>query len=218
MYPPKSQYAHYCGVLSVIPSLNLQLFVYRVLIKMSNLTLLIRSAGKLQRSACQLQKSFSTSSFCKSGDFRPEGCQSGRFTDIGTRRIFTSEHDMFREVCRKFYQEEVVPFHGEWEEAGQVSRELWLKAGERGLLGTNTGEEFGGIGGDWLSAAIVHEEQGYSNCSGPGFALHSDIVMPYLTKYGTPDQIAKYIPAMTAGKKIGAIAMTEPGAGSDLQV
>merc|ERR1712142_430652 len=66
-------------------------------------------------------------------------------------------------------------------------------------------------------ACIVHEEQGYVNCSGPGFALHSDIVMPYITNYGTPEQIEKYIPDMTAGKKIGAIAMTEPGAGSDLQ-
>jgi len=148
---------------------------------------------------------------------RIENFQSGRFTDIGTRRIFSEEHDMFRESVRKFFQDEVMPYHAQWEEDGQVSRECWEKAGEWGLLGTNTPEKFGGIGGDWLSAAIVHEEQGYSNCSGPGFALHSDIVMPYITNYGTPEQIEKYIPDMTAGKKIGAIAMTEPGAGSDLQ-
>ena len=185
---------------------------------MSNASLMLRSAARLHKSARILQKNFSTSSVCKSEDFRAEGFQSGRFTDIGTRRIFSPEHDMFRETCRKFFQEEVAPYHGEWEEAGQVSREVWQKAGESGLLGVNTPEEHGGIGGDWLSACIVHEEQGYVNCSGPGFALHSDIVMPYITSYGTPDQIAKYIPAMTAGKKIGAIAMTEPGAGSDLQV
>ena len=185
---------------------------------MSNLSLMLRSAGRLQKGVTQLQKCFSTSSVCKSEDFRREGFQSGRFTDIGTRRIFTPEHDMFRESCRKFFQEEVAPYHEQWEEDGQVSRDVWLKAGETGLLGVNTPEEHGGIGGDWLSAAIVHEEQSYVNCSGPGFALHSDIVMPYITKYGTPEQIAKYIPDMTAGKRIGAIAMTEPGAGSDLQV
>uniref|UniRef100_H2YUL4 Long-chain-acyl-CoA dehydrogenase n=1 Tax=Ciona savignyi TaxID=51511 RepID=H2YUL4_CIOSA len=148
---------------------------------------------------------------------RKEGFQSGRFIDIATRQIFNEEHDMFRESVRKFYQDEVVPYHDQWEADGQVSREVWLKAGEMGLLGVNTSADHGGIGGDWLSAAIVHEEQGYINCSGPGFALHSDIVMPYITKYGTPEQIEKYIPDMTAGKKIGAIAMTEPGAGSDLQ-
>lgn len=150
-------------------------------------------------------------------EFRREGFQSGRFTDIGTRRIFSAEHDMFRESARQFFAQEVVPHHAAWEEAGEVDRECWLKAGEWGLLGTNTPEEHGGIGGDWLSACIVHEEQGYVNCSGPGFALHSDIVMPYITNYGTAEQIEKYIPDMTAGRKIGAIAMTEPGAGSDLQ-
>ena len=179
---------------------------------------MLQSVTRLHKSARVLSKSLSTSSVYKSEDFRPEGFQSGRFTDIGTRRIFSPEHDMFRETCRKFYQEEVLPHHEKWEEEGQVSKDLWLKAGESGLLGVNTPEEHGGIGGDWLSACIVHEEQGYVNCSGPGFALHSDIVMPYITNYGTPDQIAKYIPAMTAGQKIGAIAMTEPGAGSDLQV
>ncbi|KAA0196737.1 hypothetical protein HAZT_HAZT009024 [Hyalella azteca] len=104
-----------------------------------------------------------------------------------------------------------------WEENGQVSRELWLKAGEAGLLGTDTPAEHGGIGGDFKDAAIIMEELMYVNCSGPGFPLHSQIVMPYITHYGTTDQIEKFIPDMVAGKKIGAIAMTEPGAGSDLQ-
>ncbi|XP_002126870.2 long-chain specific acyl-CoA dehydrogenase, mitochondrial-like isoform X1 [Ciona intestinalis] len=175
---------------------------------------MLRSVSKLRLG--QLKQLFSTSSAAAS-EFRKEGFQSGRFTDIGTRQIFNEDHDMFRESVRKFFQEEVLPYHDQWEEEGQVSRELWLKAGDMGILGVNTPEEHGGIGGDWLSAAIVHEEQGYVNCSGPGFALHSDIVMPYITKYGTPEQIEKYIPDMTAGKKIGAIAMTEPGAGSDLQ-
>lgn len=162
-------------------------------------------------------RSIFTSPVVSSDVLRPEPCQSSRMTDIGTRRIFSSEHDMFRETARRFFQDEVAPNHSKYELEGQVDRECWLRAGETGLLGVAIDAEKGGIGGDWLSAAIVHEEQGYVNCSGPGFALHSDIVMPYITKYGTPEQIEKYIPDMTAGKKIGAIAMTEPSAGSDLQ-
>ncbi|PVD35962.1 hypothetical protein C0Q70_02931 [Pomacea canaliculata] len=137
--------------------------------------------------------------------------------DIGIRRIFSEDHDMFRQTARRFFQEEVVPFHAEWEKNGQVSKEVWEKAGTTGLLGVNTPEEFGGLGGDYLMANIVQEEQAYVNCTGPGFALHSDIVMPYITHIGTKEQIEKFIPRMTAGTCIGAIAMTEPGAGSDLQ-
>lgn len=191
---------------------------------MALVTAALRNACRRPLTTNSARKIFTTSKVNQLADeelevaaFRPENFQSGRFTDIGTRRIFSEEHDMFRESVRKFFQEEVAPYHAEWEKAGQVSRECWLKAGEWGLLGTNTAEEHGGIGGDWLSACIVHEEQGYVNCSGPGFALHSDIVMPYITNYGTPEQIENYIPDMTAGRKIGAIAMTEPGAGSDLQ-
>uniref|UniRef100_A0A6I8S8J9 Acyl-CoA dehydrogenase long chain n=1 Tax=Xenopus tropicalis TaxID=8364 RepID=A0A6I8S8J9_XENTR len=155
----------------------------------------------------------------KSSDERPrlETSQAKSLMDIGTRRIFSSDHDIFRESARKFFQQEVVPYHAEWEKAGQVSRNLWEKAGQQGLLGTSTPEEHGGIGGDILSSAIVWEEQMYVNCTGPGFSLHSDIVMPYISRYGSKSQVEKYIPQMTAGKCIGAIAMTEPGAGSDLQ-
>ena len=98
-----------------------------------------------------------------------------------------------------------------------MSRELWEKAGEQGLLGVDTPAEAGGIGGDFKDAAIIMEEQSYINCSGPGFALHSQIVLPYIFKYGTPEQIERLVPDLVSGKKIGAIAMTEPGAGSDLQ-
>lgn len=124
---------------------------------------------------------------------------------------------MFRESVRRFFQEEIVPHHAQWEKDGQISREAWEKAGANGLLGVNTAEKYGGIGGDFLSTMIVAEEQMYANCSGPGFALHSDIVMPYLAHYGTPEQVERFVPAMVAGKCITAIAMTEPGAGSDLQ-
>ncbi|CAN9498131.1 unnamed protein product [Ophioblennius macclurei] len=148
---------------------------------------------------------------------RPETSTAKTMMDIGTRRIFTEDHDLFRRSVRRFFQEEVVPYHTEWEKAGQVSREVWEKAGKQGLLGVTTPVEHGGIGGDLFSAAIVWEEQMYCNCSGPGFNLHSDIVMPYIANYGNKEQIERFIPEMTAGKCISAIAMTEPGAGSDLQ-
>ncbi|KAF7654642.1 hypothetical protein LDENG_00067000, partial [Lucifuga dentata] len=148
---------------------------------------------------------------------RPETSSAKTLMDIGTRRIFNEEHDVFRESVRRFFQKEVVPYHKEWEKAGQVSREVWEKAGEQGMLGIMVPEEHGGIGGDLFSTVVVWEELMYSNCSGPGFTLHSDIVIPYIINYCTKAQIERFIPNMIAGKCIGAIAMTEPGAGSDLQ-
>ncbi|MEE6490989.1 hypothetical protein FKM82_016068 [Ascaphus truei] len=149
--------------------------------------------------------------------FRQETSHAKTLMDIGTRRIFSGDHDIFRQSARRFFQQEVVPHHAQWEKDGQVSREVWEKAGQQGLLGTSIPEEHGGIGGDILSSAIVWEEQMYVNCTGPGFSLHSDIVMPYISRYGSKSQVQRYIPDMSAGKCIGAIAMTEPGAGSDLQ-
>ncbi|KAM9736898.1 long-chain specific acyl-CoA dehydrogenase, mitochondrial isoform 2-T2 [Dama dama] len=151
------------------------------------------------------------------GKERLETSSAKKLTDIGTRRIFSLEHDIFRESVRKFFQEEVIPYHAEWEKAGKVSRELWEKAGKQGLLGISIADLHGGTGGDLFSSAIVWEEQAYSNCTGPGFNIHSDIVMPYIANYGSEEQIKRFIPEMVAGKCIGAIAMTEPGAGSDLQ-
>ncbi|KAA0203797.1 hypothetical protein HAZT_HAZT000560 [Hyalella azteca] len=119
-----------------------------------------------------------------------------------------------------------VLFSRRWEVDGQVSREVWRRAGELGFLGMNFPVEIGGNGGDFLDASIFIEEQfshhpprflGYAQSSGPGFLLHSHIVMPYITRYGTPEQISRYLPDMVAGNKISALAMTEPGAGSDLQ-
>ena len=150
---------------------------------------------------------------------RQETSQTPSLLDIGARRIFNAEHDAFRRTCRQFFAEEVSPYHAEWEEAGMVPRELWTKAGAIGLLGVNAPEEYGGLGADKLYASITHEEQCYAKGSptGPGFALHSDIVMPYLIHYGTEAQKQRYLPSMCAGELFGAIAMTEPGAGSDLQ-
>ncbi|KAI8778426.1 long-chain specific acyl-CoA dehydrogenase mitochondrial [Biomphalaria glabrata] len=148
---------------------------------------------------------------------RLDPCQSASMLDIGTRRIFNEEHDIFRQTVRRFMVDEVVPNHPKWEEDGQVSKEVWQKAGTMGFLGIDTPEEHGGIGGDFITSSIVMEEQSYCNCSGLGWALHSHIVMPYISHYGNKEQIEKFLPKMTAGQCIGAIAMTEPGAGSDLQ-
>jgi len=111
----------------------------------------------------------------------------------------------------------VAPYHAQWEKDGQVSRELWRKAGAAGFLCTGMPVEYGGAGGDFLYAAILSEEFARRMFSGPGFRLHSDIVAPYILHYGGEAQKRKWLPAMARGEVITAIAMTEPGAGSDLQ-
>ena len=130
---------------------------------------------------------------------------------------YTPEHQMFRDTCRRFFEKEVTPFHMKWEEEGVVPRELWRKAGEQGLLGMTMPEEYGGAGADFLYSAILIEEQGRALASGPAFSLHNDIVVPYLLHYGTEEQKKKWIPKACSGELVTAIAMTEPGTGSDLQ-
>lgn len=148
---------------------------------------------------------------------RLEPQQANKLTDIGIRKIFEHEHDMYRETCRKFYDEEVKPYHDQWEEDGNVSREVWKKAGEQGMLCVSAPEKYGGLELDCLYAAVHWEEQAYSNCLGPGFFLHNEIAFPYFLHYGSEEQKQRYLPAMIKGDIITAIAMTEPGAGSDLQ-
>jgi len=132
--------------------------------------------------------------------------------------FFTEEHDMFRESVRKFCEEEVVPHHAEWEKAGQVPKDLWLKAGENGFLCWEVEEELGGLGlRDFRYNMILSEELIRVNASGPGFALQNDVILPYFQNYATPEQKAKYLPKMVSGELIVSIAMTEPNTGSDLQ-
>ena len=152
-------------------------------------------------------------------EYRLETSQSSTMTDFGVRRIFTDEHDEFRSTCRKFWSDHVVPHHAAWEEQGHVGREVWKLAGEYGLLGINCPDEYGGVGADILHAAVSWEEQAYAlgAPSGPGFSLHSDIVIPYILHMGTASQKRRYLPHLVAGDMISAIAMTEAGAGSDLQ-
>jgi alkylation response protein AidB-like acyl-CoA dehydrogenase len=133
------------------------------------------------------------------------------------RTIFTEEHDLYRAAAREFFEKEVAPFHDEWEHAGVVPRELWEKAGSQGHLAHAVPEAYGGAGvTDFRFPAILTEEQGRVLASGPGFGVHSDIVIPYLLEVGTEEQKQRWLPGMVAGTTIGAIAMTEPGTGSDL--
>ncbi|NCZ59448.1 MAG: acyl-CoA dehydrogenase [Betaproteobacteria bacterium] len=133
------------------------------------------------------------------------------------RELFREEHELYRQTTRRFLEQEVVPHHDRWEDQGHVDREVWLKAGALGLLCPTMPEEFGGSGVDRLYSVVLMEEIARVNATGLGFGLHSDIVAPYLLHYGSAEQKQHYLPAMARGEIIGAIAMTEPSAGSDLQ-
>jgi alkylation response protein AidB-like acyl-CoA dehydrogenase len=135
-----------------------------------------------------------------------------------TRDIFEPEHEDFRQTVRTFFEKEVVPNHEQWEKDGIVPRELWLKAGEAGLLCFDVAEEYGGPGiDDFRFNMIVSEEQTRTGASGPGFSVHTDIIVPYISSLGTDEQKQRWLPGCVTGELITAIAMTEPGAGSDLQ-
>ncbi|MCO7554857.1 acyl-CoA dehydrogenase family protein [Metapseudomonas otitidis] len=133
------------------------------------------------------------------------------------RTLFSPEHELFRDSVRRFLEEEAVPFHHQWEKDGHVDRALWNKAGEAGLLCSHIPEAYGGVGADFLYSTVVIEEIGRLGLTGIGFSLHSDIVAPYILHYGSEEQKEKYLPRLVSGELVTAIAMTEPGAGSDLQ-
>ncbi|MFZ2663668.1 MAG: acyl-CoA dehydrogenase family protein [Rhodoferax sp.] len=133
------------------------------------------------------------------------------------RTLFGEEHELFRDQARRFLAEEVIPHHAGWETDGIVPRAVWRKAGAAGLLCPAIPEQYGGGGGTRLHSAVLIEEISRVGTSGLGFGLHSDIVAPYILAYGTEAQKRSWLPKMATGEVIGAIAMTEPGAGSDLQ-
>ena len=133
------------------------------------------------------------------------------------RTVFESEHEMFRDSFRKFLLEEAVPFHEQWEKDGQVSHDFWKKAGAQGYLCPTVPEAYGGSEADFRYNAVVSEEVANFGLTGIGFNLHSDIAVPYLMAYGTEEQKHKYLPGCISGEIVTAIAMTEPGTGSDLQ-
>jgi alkylation response protein AidB-like acyl-CoA dehydrogenase len=133
------------------------------------------------------------------------------------RTLFTPEHDAFRDSVRRFMNEEVVPHDERWNEQGYVDREVWKKAGANGYLCASMPEAYGGADADKLYSVILMEEQARANNSSLGFGLHSEIVAPYLLHFGNDHIKSTYLPPMSRGEMIGAIAMSEPAAGSDLQ-
>ncbi len=132
------------------------------------------------------------------------------------RTLFSADHQTFRTAFRTFLEREVKPHQAKWREEGSVSREVWRKAGQQGFLCPWLEEKWGGPGGDFLHSAIVMEELACAYESGFAMALHSDIVVPYLASYGSDEQKSRWLPGCASGELITAIAMTEPGTGSDL--
>ncbi len=129
----------------------------------------------------------------------------------------SDELKIFRESARKFFENECKPHLARWDEQGHVDRELWHKAGAQGFLCASIPEEYGGGGGHFGYEKVLIEEQGRALCSSFGASLHSGIVAHYILAYGTEEQKRRWLPKMATGELVGAIAMTEPGTGSDLQ-
>jgi acyl-CoA dehydrogenase len=132
------------------------------------------------------------------------------------RALFRDEHEVFRRSFRTFLQREVVPHQDRWREAGIVDREAWRKAGAAGFLCAWLDEEWGGQGGDFLHSVVIMEELAAIHDSGFALSLHSDICVPYLEAFGTAEQKRRWLPGCASGELVTAIAMTEPGTGSDL--
>ena len=146
--------------------------------------------------------------------------QSGAIRPLNNmlpRTLFNAEHAAFRETVRKFYEKEVVPNIEKYESQQHVDRDLWHKAGAMGLLCPTMPEAYGGSGVDRLYSMILIEEQAYAMDSATGFSLHSDIVANYINNFGNEEQKQYWLPKMASGETVTAIAMTEPGTGSDLQ-
>ncbi|MCZ4551437.1 acyl-CoA dehydrogenase family protein [Gordonia rubripertincta] len=133
------------------------------------------------------------------------------------RRLFEADHDAFRESFRRFLDSKAVPFVEEWESAGVTPRDFWKQAGALGFLGFEAPAEFGGVGiRDFRYNAVIQEEVAASGIATDGFALHNDILAPYLIEYADDEQRARWLPGFVSGDMVTAIAMTEPGTGSDL--
>ncbi len=133
------------------------------------------------------------------------------------RQLFSPEHEAFRDSFRRFIDKEIAPFHEQWEDQGFVDREVWRKAGANGFLCMSMPPEYGGSAADKLYSVAQMEELAIGGFSGIGFSLHTEIVAPYILRYGTDEQKARWLPRLATGEIVGAIAMTEPAAGSDLQ-
>lgn len=129
---------------------------------------------------------------------------------------YTEEHRIFRDAVRRFFDKEVVPNVEAWEEAGIVPRDVWRRMGDQGFLCMDVPEAYGGMGADFLYAMILTEELGKTGCTGLAAPLHSDVVVPYITSFGSEEVKSRYLPRCVSGELITAVAMTEPNTGSDL--
>jgi acyl-CoA dehydrogenase len=132
------------------------------------------------------------------------------------RTLFDDDHLLFRDSFRRFLARDVVPHRERWADAGIVDRDAWLAAGREGFLCPWLSEDYGGAGGDFLHSAIVIEELGRAYESGFAMGLHSDIIVPYIASFGTEAQKRRWLPGCASGEVVTALAMTEPGTGSDL--
>jgi Acyl-CoA dehydrogenases len=132
--------------------------------------------------------------------------------------LFAPEHEMLRKSVRAFVEKEVTPHVAEWEDAGRIPREFWRRLGELGFLGLEFPSEYGGAGGDFLSSVVLGEEMARCRSGGVAFSVlvHTDMSSPWLTRYGTDAQKAKYLPGIIAGDTVCALGITEPGTGSDM--
>ncbi|HYZ49205.1 MAG TPA: acyl-CoA dehydrogenase family protein [Sphingomonas sp.] len=133
-----------------------------------------------------------------------------------TRTVYTPEHEAFRQTVRAWLQKEAVPHIARWDEQGIVDKDIWLKGGEIGMLCPTVPEAYGGLGLDFGYNAVIDEEVSYAGTP-LGFGLQSDIVVNYLVSYGSEEQKREWLPKLVSGEVVTAIAMTEPGTGSDLQ-
>jgi alkylation response protein AidB-like acyl-CoA dehydrogenase len=129
---------------------------------------------------------------------------------------YTEAHNQFRERLKNFLAKEVTPYADQWEKDRIVPREIWTKMGRAGFLCTDVAPEYGGMGGDFLYSFIVAEEMTYTWQTGLATPLHSDVVVPYINSFGSEELKRKYLPGCVTGDIVTAVAMTEPGAGSDL--
>jgi acyl-CoA dehydrogenase len=132
------------------------------------------------------------------------------------RTLFSEEHDTFRKAFRGFVEREIVPHQARWREQGQVDRETWRKAGAQGFLCPWLEEKYGGAGADFLCSVVIMEELARAYESGFAMGLHSDIIVPYIHAFGNDEQKQKWLPGCASGEIVTALAMTEPGTGSDL--
>ena len=127
------------------------------------------------------------------------------------------EISIFSDAVGQFFERECKPHVEDWRKAGVVPREMWTKAGEAGLLCASISEEYGGAGGDFRHEAVIIEQMGWQGIDGFGITLHNAIIAPYIESFGSEEQKKKWLPRLASGELVAAIAMTEPGTGSDLQ-